>query len=146
MDEIINALTSASVWAGVIITISLQLVFKHSPRTFKKFLQGSKLKYLKKIKKLRHNPDAVTYQSIKASAYFLLFCGCSAFFLILVFIGPLAPLLELPKWVFFSAFSPILFLEFMWLSQRSFALSLIEYRGKLRVPRCSRSHAASRAP
>ncbi|WP_141202170.1 hypothetical protein [Oceanimonas doudoroffii] len=137
MDEILNALTNSSVWAGVILTFLLKAVFKRTPQVLKGFSRGLKLRHIRKIKRLRHNQDAVTYHSIKAHAYFLLFFGCTAFFLMLVSMGPLVPLLKLPQWVFFIAFSPVLFIEIMWLNQNSLAQSLIEHRGKLRVTRRS---------
>ena len=133
MEEFINALTSAPVLASVFLTFAIQFFFKRIPIYFKKFLRGVRFRQLKKIRTLRHNQDAVTYESIKANTYFLLFCGSAALFLILVTIGPLSAIITMPLWGIFIFASPVLFIEMMWLSQNDFAKSLINYRAKLRV-------------
>lgn len=133
MEEFINALTSASVLAGVFLTVAVQVVFKRTPIVFKKFRRGVRLRHLRKVRPLRHNQDAVTFESIKTSAYFLLFCGSAAFFLILVSMGPLSAIVSMPQWVFFIFLSPVLVVEIMWLLQKNFTKSLIKHRGRLRV-------------
>jgi len=87
MNEILNAFTNPTVWSGVILTFFLQYVLKHLPTTVKGLVRGSRLRELRKIKVTRYNQDAVAFQSMKAHAYFLVFMGTCALFLVLLTIG-----------------------------------------------------------
>lgn len=137
MDDLVNALTDFKIWAAVFITYFVQYFVNNIPIKFKWFVRGLKVRSLRNVKKLRRNQDAVTYQSIKANAYFLFFVGSCAFFFVLVFIGPLSVLLAYPKWVFFVALSPVLVVEMVWLHHDNFAKELISRRSRLYVTKKS---------
>ena len=137
MTEILNAFTNPTVWAGVILTFSLQFVLRHLPKAIKNLARGCRTRELRKIKATRYNQDAVTFQSMKAHAYFLVFMGALALFLVLFTIGPLKVLLGLPKLYLLAFFSPVLIAEILWVDQNSYAQELIKYRGRLRITRRS---------
>jgi len=137
MNEILNAFTNSTVWAGVILTFSLQYGLNHLPTALKALVRGSRLRELRKIKATRYNQDAVTFQSMKAHAYFLVFMGTCALFLVLFTIGPFKVLLDLPKLYLLIVCSPVFITEVLWINQSSYAQELIKYRGKLRITRRS---------
>lgn len=138
MDEILSAFTNKTIWAGIIMTFALQYAFTSTPKAIKAYLRGSKLRELRKIKAIRHNQDAVTFQSIKAHTYFLVFMGMSALFLVLLTMGPLTPLLKLPIWLLLLVISPVFITEILWLKQDMYSQRLIERRGNLRKSRQSK--------
>lgn len=138
MNEIFAAFTDPTVISSVILAYVVQLVFKYFPPAIRFYFRGTRCKELRKVKNIRRNPDQITFESIKANTYFLLFMGCSALFLVLVTMGPLKVFLGTPSWVILLVFSPVFITEIMWLNQSYYAKKLIEYRAKLRVTSCSK--------
>ena len=133
MYEIMKAFTEPAVIASVVLTFALQYVFKHLPPRVKSLLRGSRLKELRKLKSARRNPDEVSFQSMKAHAYFLVFMGTCALLLVLVTMGPLTVLLEYPLWMLLLVSCPVFMTEIAWLRQDLHAKNLIKSRHKLRI-------------
>ncbi len=144
MYEIIEAFTEPAVIASVVLTFSLQYAFKHLPPRVKSLLRGSRLKELRKLKSARRNPDEVSFQSMKAHAYFLVFMGTCALFLVLVTMGPLTVLLKYPLWILLLVSCPVFITEIAWLNQDSYAKNLINSRHKLRIKSKRKRLAKSR--
>lgn len=137
MDELFAAFTSKNVWAGVVLTFILKYGFLFISKSTKKIIHGSKVRELRKVKSIRHNQDLVTFEIIKTNAYYLVFMGCCALYLILLTMGPLRPLAEitLPGTLLIS--SPVFITELLWLFQSGYTKKLIECRAKLNVTRPS---------
>jgi len=138
MDEFISALVNPTIWASVVITLLVGLILKFIPKFIKLTSRGMRLKELRKVKNIRHNQDAVTFQSIKAHSYFLVFMGTLALFLVLFAIGPLKELALISKAASLLALTPVFIMEIIWLNQDSYAQNLIKRRGKLRVTSISK--------
>ena len=107
MDDILNAFVNPTVWVGIFLTFVFQYSFKHLPKASKSFKRKSRLKQLKKIKNIRQNPDLVTFHTMKAHAYYLVFMETCALMLMMVIMGPLTPLLNVSKILFFTVISPV---------------------------------------
>ncbi|OUR67035.1 hypothetical protein A9Q80_05505 [Cycloclasticus sp. 46_83_sub15_T18] len=137
MDEILSALTDLKLWIGILLTSVIPVVFNFLKKKVKSALRGVTLKETLKIKSIRRNQDEVTFQSIKAHSYFLLFMGACGVYLILFVMGPLRPLLTMPISILLLVISPIFIIEIIWLKQDSYAIKLIKSRGKLRVTNAS---------
>jgi hypothetical protein len=82
---------------------------------------------------LRQNGDAVTFQSLKAHTYFILFIGSIFFYIALALLGPLKFMLELSQVNQLLVALPIYVFEILWLSNSMKAQQLIGSRGRLRV-------------
>lgn len=142
--EIIQQFQSPAVWAAALLGLILQYLLKHGSGGLKAYLKGSNLKELRRIKSLRHCPDHVTFETMKANSYYLVFMGVCALYFLLFTIGPLNQLKSFPLWVSIIVMSPIFVMEILWLNQSSFAKRLIKYRARLRVTnRSSRPPSAS---
>ena len=128
MDNFLNELTNPALWAGVVLSFAIQRVFKVLPALWTGFRRSAKARHLTWLKNRRHSQDEVTYQSIKASAYFLLFCGSFAVFVLLALTSELASNLEAFSVLFFVVLSPVLVVEVIWLLHKARAEALIQAR------------------
>jgi len=137
MNDILEAFTNPTVLAGVALTFIVQFLFKYIQKTIRALLRGGRLRELKKIKAIRHYPEAINYESLKALAYYLVFMGSCALFLILITMGPLNVTLDGSRWVLFLVCSPVFIFEILWLNQSMYAKSVIKYRRKLRITKPS---------
>ena len=116
------------------------ILFTVAPRQIKNFFKSRRLKKLLLIRKDRYNQDAVTFQSIKAHVYFMLFWLVIGFYLLLMFmilvnhsseqstaITPLNSVQAILLLLLIT--SPIYIFEFLWLKETSKAKVLIKNRG-----------------
>ncbi len=131
MDSFFNELINPAVWASVVLTFVVTRVFKALPSLWTGFLRSTKAGQLRWLKNKRHSQDEVTYQSIKASAYFLLFCGSFAVFVLLALTSELASNLKAFSVLFFVVLSPVLVVEVIWQFHKARAEALIQARRRL---------------
>jgi hypothetical protein len=113
------------------------ILFKKMPSGIRGYFRKRRLIKINIIRKTRLNQDAVIFQSMKATAYFLLFWGVIAFYTILIIIGPYRELMAFSKTLATACSIPIYIFEVLWLLETNKANVLIKNRGRLRVTRRS---------
>lgn len=101
------------------------------PEIIKGPFRKARLKKLKEIRKVRYNQDEVVFQSIKAHAYFMLFWGFFAFYMLLLVNGPLHSLFTESTLMGLISVSPLYVFEIFWLREASKAKKLVKQRGLL---------------
>lgn len=140
MEDIFNEISSPNLIASALIAIIIALL---SPviEKFRKLIINSgisffrwlRLRDLKRIKKQRQNGDEVTYQTIKAHAYgVLFFSSLAAIWWFLIF-GFIKGINHLPAWTQIVMTLPVYIFEILWLVQIADAKELVRYRGKLKI-------------
>jgi len=112
---------------------SLFGILRKSPGFIKNLYLWVRIRHTKKTKKLRRIGDEVTYQTIRAHTYFILFIGSIAFYLALISLGPLKGMGELPASMQYVITAPIYFFEAVWLLQTLNARELISSRSRLKL-------------
>lgn len=97
------------------------------------FFRWLRLRDLKRIKKQRQNGDEVTYQTVKAHAYgVLFFSSVAAIWWFLIF-GLIKGMNNLPAWTQIVMTLPVYVFEVLWLMQIAKAKELVTFRGKLKI-------------
>ncbi|KZX71455.1 hypothetical protein A3724_15425 [Alcanivorax sp. HI0033] len=145
MATLLNALLQPEVVAGVVVTIALVFiepvirnvreflwaVLRTSPSFVRSQLRASKCRHLRRIRRLRWNSDDLLFKVIRVHTYFVLFIFSIGFYIVLMSIGPLKGLSELPLSVQYLITAPIYIFEVVWLLLHYHVRELMASRAKL---------------
>ena len=136
MEDISSLNLIESAFLGIVIVFLSPIIDK-----FKKLIINSgisffrwlRLRDLKRIKKQRQNGDEITYQTVKAHAYgVLFFSSVAAIWWFLIF-GLIKGMKNLPAWAQIVMMLPVYIFEVLWLIQIAKAKELVKFRGKLKI-------------
>ncbi|EJE8522646.1 hypothetical protein ACEV9E_23315 [Vibrio parahaemolyticus] len=134
MDSFLNNVTDVWWWLlhipAALVALAIAAVFKKAPLALKRAAKWLALRELKRIKRVRFNYSAVTYEIMKSHALMLLFSMlCIAYFYVYVQTSQSSL-----NWLVLTIkTSPLYVVEILYLIQRDRTKSLVRSVGKIRI-------------
>lgn len=136
MEDISSLNLIESAFLGIVIVFLSPIIDKSRKLIINSgisFFRWLRLRDLKRIKKQRQNGDEITYQTVKAHAYgVLFFSSVAAIWWFLIF-GLIKGMNNLPAWAQIVMMLPVYIFEVLWLIQIAKAKELVKFRGKLKI-------------
>lgn len=142
ISDILNVKWWIGTFLNVVIGIVLLAAFKLVPRLGAQWMQSGRVKRLKKIRRIRFNSVAVSYEIMISGVYFVLFLISVVLTVCLIAFTGYAGEVKLtyvPLVVSLYA-TPVFIFEVLWLEQNFFVRMLIRFnpyshKGKKRIDR-----------
>jgi hypothetical protein len=135
MESLIEIVFDFRVWVIIILGIIVNHFVSHTPRIVHGYWKVSRLKKLRKIRRVRLNPTEVTYEIAKSNTYFLLFALIGVMYLMFLIMGPLGKVAEQSILLMFIFISPLYVSEIFWLLQDNYAKRLVKASRCIHVKR-----------